>query len=186
MGAGSLQSTVYVRKIQKKKNDLQILPKQKVPRAKEAITWKNSAQALLLPLLFWPEWEVLVCRAMRGLEHWSRSCLCTFISRWCRWDVSQPNEKETVLFDSLTRTKHSHKVIEKMEEDSLEQNIYLSCYSWPFLISVSFILTVTSSACWAFCSNTGVRFTSRNQSWKKAFAESALSALLLTSACAGN
>lgn len=100
----------------KEKKIFRFCPSRKFPGAKEAIIWKMPAMLVPLPLLFWPEWEVLVCRAMWGLEHCSRSSLFSFISRWCRWDVSQPNERETVFFDSLMRTKHSHKVMKKRGE----------------------------------------------------------------------
>lgn len=126
----------------KEKKILRFCPSRKFPGAKEAVMWKNPAVVLSLPLLFWPEWEVLVYRAMWGLDHWSRSSLFSFISSWCRWYVNQPNERATVLFDSLMKTKHSHKVMEKRGEDSLEQNIYLLCYSWLLLISDFLIWTV--------------------------------------------
>lgn len=65
MGAGSLQSTVYVREIKKKKKILRLCQSRKFPGAKEAIMWKKTPAVVLpLPLLFWPEWEVLVCRPM--------------------------------------------------------------------------------------------------------------------------
>lgn len=81
---------------------------------------ENPSSGLAPSFVIPPKWEVLVCWVMWGLEHCSRSSLFSFISRWCRWDVSQPNERETVFFDSLMGIKHSHKVMEKSGEDSLK------------------------------------------------------------------
>lgn len=63
MGAGHFNQLCMSEKFKRKKI-LRSCLSRKFPGAKGAIIWKNPAVVLPLPLLFWPEWDLLVCRAM--------------------------------------------------------------------------------------------------------------------------